>query len=589
MLVNFRYYMGRMLSNLLYCTGRLLHNIRNFIVWLVGATFNLAIDIGYWIADLSVGLWAIAFDLTSAGMNRLDKWIRPPTISIVFEDRWMRVLVVHRRRVVAWDTFSRPTPFSAPAANAESQNNWLAHRLKAFLKSHRIRKINAVTSVPLRSSLLREVQLPSIDKEYVEGIIASELEETIPFAKEEVDIAWRVGDLNELNVANAVIVPKSITDESVAKVKETNIELSAIFSEAEAMAHAAGDLDALVVRLADRHASMALVMDGSPQMLHRVQYDPASLDHPEQLDSVITSLEQLASNSGRPRNGVRRMKSLSVVLMGAEEDVASLRRSLASHFPADALPNSPHVELPKEFPQAEYGINLGLAVALDSKIKTGMFSRVELGLNLLQERHIPKRMPIRSGAAVAALFVLIGLAITATFEVQDIEAAESALSTRVTAMERQFQLRSGRADKIYADAESARGFNQQLSGALAQLRTETELLLDRILAVTNTARARGMNVPKLSPEGREYVVAGSGMSFDDVFDYAADLRKTGLFDDVLVLRLDSVEAVGFTTPTGIGSVLFQVKVLVSIEGSILQDSESDSALNIVDLAKSIAE
>jgi hypothetical protein len=128
-----------------------------------------------------------------------------------------------------------------------------------------------------------------------------------------------------------------------------------------------------------------------------------------------------------------------------------------------------------------------------------------------------------------------------------------------------------------------------LSGALAQLRTETELLLDRILAVTNTARARGMNVPKLSPEGREYVVAGSGMSFDDVFDYAADLRKTGLFDDVLVLRLDSVEAVGFTTPTGIGSVLFQVKVLVSIEGSILQDSESDSALNIVDLAKSIAE
>lgn len=557
----------------------MLTNTRYFIIRIFTLALDFILDVGYWIADMAVGLLTTAFDLASAGLSRADKWIRPPTLSIVFEDRRMRVLVVHRKRVIAWDTFSRPTPFSAPAANFESQNNWLAHRLKAFLKSNHVRKVTAVTSVPLRTSLLREVRLPSVDQQYLEGVIASELEETIPFAKEDVDIAWRFRDPNELSTVSAVVVPKTVTDKSVKAVVEANVELSAVFSEAEAMAYAAGLDDALVVRLADRHASMALVMDGVPLMVHRVQYDPASLDQTEQLETLLASLEQLASNSGRSKRGTRRIKSLNVVLMGAEADLAPLRRSLAPHFSVEDKPNSSLVELPEAFPQAEYAVNLGLTVAWDAKVKQGRFNRIELGLNLLQQRHIPQRMPIGSGAAVAMLFLLIGLAFTATFEVKEVEANETALSSRVASMERQFRLRSGRANKIHEDAESVRGVNQQMDGVLAQLRTETEALLDRISAITNTASARGMSVPKLSPEGRQFVVAGIASSFDDVFDYAADLRKTGLFDDVLVLRLDTTNADGSMVPGGIVPILFQVKVLVSTEGSILQDDEPVTGLN----------
>ena len=551
----------------------MLTNIRLFIIRIYTLTPGILLDVRNWTAGVVLELWTKALDLTSAGLDHADKWIRPPTLSIVFEDRWMRVLVVHRKRVIAWDTFSRPTAFSASAANPESQNHWLANRLKGFLRSNRIRRTNVVTSVPLRSSLLRQVQLPSIEEEYLGAVIASELEETIPFAKEDVDIAWRFSDHSASNTVSAVVVAKTVTDESVEAVRELNVELSAVFSEAEAMAYAAGDGDALVVRLADRHASMALVMDGTPQMVHRVQYDPASLDHPEQLDSLMTSMEQLASNSGIPGRGARPITSLKVILMGADADITPLRRSLALHFPAEPQPNSPLIELPEAFPQSEYAVNLGLTVAWDSKIKQGMFSRVEIGLNLLQERHIPSRMPIKSGAAVALLFVLIGLAFTATFEVKDIEADASAMSNRVSGMERQFRLRWGEANKIHQDAQSVRGMTQQLDGVLAQLRTETETLLNRVLAITNSADDWGMSVPKLSPEGREFVVAGTAFSFNDVFDYAADLRKTGLFDDVLVLRLDIVDSVGSTAPGGIVPVLFQVKVLVSTEGSILQDDE----------------
>ena len=195
-----------MLTNTRYFINRMLTNTRYIIVRMFTFTLDFILDAGYWIVDMAVGLWTTAFDLTSAGLSRVDKWIRPPTLSIVFEDRWMRVLVIHRKRVIAWDTFSRPTPFSAPAANLESQNNWLAHRLKAFLKSNRIRRMHAVTSVPLRNSLLREVKLPSIEKEYLEGVIASELEETIPFATEDVDIAWRFRDPNDLSAVSAVVV-----------------------------------------------------------------------------------------------------------------------------------------------------------------------------------------------------------------------------------------------------------------------------------------------------------------------------------------------------------------------------------------------
>ncbi|MCH7800170.1 MAG: hypothetical protein IIC24_01370 [Chloroflexi bacterium] len=547
-----------MLTNTRYFINSMLTNTRYIIVRMFTFTLDFILDAGYWIVDMAVGLWTTAFDLTSAGLSRVDKWIRPPTLSIVFEDRWMRVLVIHRKRVIAWDTFSRPTPFSAPAANLESQNNWLAHRLKAFLKSNRIRRMHAVTSVPLRNSLLREVKLPSIEKEYLEGVIASELEETIPFATEDVDIAWRFRDPNDLSAVSAVVVPKTVTDESVEAARKANVELTAIFSEAEAMAYAAGDDDALVVRLADRHASMALVMDGAPVMVHRIQYDPASLDHPEQLSALVVSLEQLASNSGRSiRGGARRIKSLNVILMGAEADVIPLRRSLASHFPSDAQANSPLIELPEALPLSEYALNLGLAVAWESKMKQGVFKRIEVGLNLLQERHIPKHMPIKSAAAVALLFVLLGLAFTATFEVRDVEAAETTLSTRVSSMERQFNLRWGQANKIQQDAESVRGVNEQLDGVLAQLRSETEALLDRVSAIINTADARGMSVPKLTPEGREFVVAGTAFSFDDVFDYAADLRKTGLFEDVLVLRLDAIDSTGSVVPGMIVQVLFQ--------------------------------
>jgi hypothetical protein len=140
-------------------------------------------------------------------------------------------------------------------------------------------------------------------------------------------------------------------------------------------------------------------------------------------------------------------------------------------------------------------------------------------------------------------------------------------------MERQFRLRTGRASKIHKDAESVRGVNQQLNGVLTQLRQETFSLLDRISAITNIAKSRGMSVPKLSPEGRKFVIAGTASSFDVVFDYSAELRKTGLFHDVLVLRLDAVDNVGLDLPGGFPAVLFQVQVLIDIKGSLLQEEE----------------
>ncbi|MCI0439660.1 MAG: hypothetical protein L0177_11090, partial [Chloroflexi bacterium] len=64
-------------------------------------------------------------------------------------------------------------------------------RLRALLKDLPFRRTRFVTELPLYAPLLRFMQIPKIRRRFLQDVIVSELEDTLPFTKGEVDIKWQ--------------------------------------------------------------------------------------------------------------------------------------------------------------------------------------------------------------------------------------------------------------------------------------------------------------------------------------------------------------------------------------------------------------
>ena len=103
-------------------------------------------------------------------------------------------------------------------------------------------------------------------------MIVSEVLETIPFEREEVDISWQLRQDSEGQEVFAIAVPKGHLDSHVQLVREADLSPSAAYVKGAALTFAVGIQDVIVVHIEQERVATVLVRQCTPRVVHQQEF-----------------------------------------------------------------------------------------------------------------------------------------------------------------------------------------------------------------------------------------------------------------------------------------------------------------------------
>ena len=494
--------------------------------------------------------------------------ILTPTVVLSFEEGAIRIVVIRGGRVVAWGTGKLPDESIEPILEDQdseeqdsgSQDAAYVETLRSLLDEHGIRRCRVVSEVPLYASLLRHLKLPNIPRRYLDEVIRSEVVETIPFSKEEVDVTWQIqGDGDDQKVFATALRIEAI-DSHVRLLEQAGIHPSATYPKAVALAFAAGKPDAIVVHITSSQADIVLIRERIPQVVNQLALPEEGEDSQKQAEAVVSAVEQMAGyyQDYQAFAATDTGESLPVVLAGEISEEGPLVEGIRQALQREVHHCAPPIQLPEHFPTSEYAVNLGLALASRVSSKRRISGDKAASTNLLPERYLPRPLPVVPVAIFAVLLVVGATAFSATDRVTDKESEADRLSTRVERMERLYRASRARAVASYKEAEGFRDLVARVDSRLGDFQHQLQSLVSLTETIVDTALPPNVNIPGLTPLGDDITVSGSALTYDDVLLYVENLRASGLFSRVLV---QGVRGTGISgQESGEESVSFQLKL-----------------------------
>ena len=494
----------------------------------------------------------------------LKEAIRPPTVVLSFDEDAVRMVVLRGGRVVDWGMGKLPDESISEEQEAGSRDAAFATSLRSLLEEHSIRRCRVVTELPLYASLLRHLTMPNIPRRFLGEVIISEVVETIPFSKEEVEITWQVHGGDADQKVFAVALRKEAIDNHVRLLEQADVRPSQTYPKAVALALAAGKPDAIVAHITSSQADIVLVRERMPQVVNQLVFPEGGEDSEKQAEAVVSAVEQMAGyyQDYQAFAAVDRSASLPVILAGEvlkEDPLADgIRKALKQR---EVLHCAPPIEYPEHFPASEYAVNLGLALASQATAKREIFGVKAVHTNLLPERYLPRPLPVIPVVIFTVLLVLGAVAFTVAGRVEAKESEAERLTTGVERVERLYRLSRARAVKSYQDAEGLRNLVETVDSRLVGIQLQLQSLVTLAETVIDTALPPSVSIPGLAPLGDEISISGSAATYGDVLLYVENLRASGLFSSVLV---QEVRGPGITgQQDGEESISFQLKLVVA--------------------------
>ena len=178
-------------------------------------------------------------------------------------------MVLNGQKVVAWGVKSIEKHLPSESAEAGSQGDARAAALNDLLSEVGVRRARVVTDLPLFDSLMRQLEVPEMNRRYLASMVTSEVLETIPLFEAEADFSWRIHPNGGNQEVFAAAVPRGAMDNHVQLLRAAGIRPAVAYSRAVALACAANVPDAIMIHLEGTHVSIVVVHDGVPQSLIR--------------------------------------------------------------------------------------------------------------------------------------------------------------------------------------------------------------------------------------------------------------------------------------------------------------------------------
>jgi len=285
--------------------------------------------------------------------------------------------------------------------------------------------------------------------------------------------------------------------------------------------------------------------------LHQLETTDGAVGPQQQADALAMAVQRVVGYY-QPIDSETDSTALPVVMTGQAAADNSLAEILSQSLGRAVLPFAPALDCPEDFPQSEYAANLGLFLADQTKgnPRAQDSARMTPALNLLPERHLPQGLPVQAFLSFT-IIVLLGAAVfPATSQIDAMAREADQLSIeidRIQSEERKqriaFVRERTRQTLLKEDQEQALG----MEARIAELRLEMNTLVDQLRSITEVTLPFSVELASVAPKEEGISLAGVADSYEDVFQYAENLRASPQFEDARVLQV---------TRSGTGDVSF---------------------------------
>ena len=481
--------------------------------------------------------------------------LRPRTLTLSIERGVIRAVILQGQEVLAWGIAdpedAAASADGAPAEKAGNLEEGEVARTRSLLSGLRGERARVISGLPLYTPLIRHIRLPEIRRRYLNDVVASEVVGSIPFGRDEVDVKWQLVASEDPNSVMAIAVQRRVIDDHVQQLKDSNGAPGATYSQAAALAIAAGVRDAVIVHVGPATAAIVLVRDNTPRAEHQIMISGEDQSVQAQADAIAKAAEQM-DGLDQSLGGREEGEPLPIILTGRTPQDGELRKELQTALQRDLLPVSPPLTWPEEFPVDEYAANLGLAILDRGRPKwwRQVPQKGSSGLSLLSERHLPTPIPFIPVAAFLAIALLGVTAFNLTPSVEErvLEASDSA--ARLDEREGQarvYKLESSVATRLQNQARDVRQLTLEIKSRLSELQEEMDALaewfhrIETISAITAACNVTKVSLPGLAPKSQDLQLSGSAETLADAIRYANSIRDSGLFTGVVLRQVGSKE------------------------------------------------
>lgn len=476
------------------------------------------------------------------------------TVAVSVDDDLIRVVVLKGELVTSWGSIgARPIEGMEDWSGADphmDEASWSASQLTGLLSDLPQGTGRVVVALPHRSSMSRRLRIPGVKRKYREGLIASEIAETVPFHVEDIDISWadrrppapdgaQAGEAPETSGRRDVFAEASVkatVDEEIARLRSAGLRPRAGYSRATALASAVGLDGCLIVDMGERSASVVLVEDGAAVVVHQIEFGNGSGNHsPERV--VATAVERVAAYHGPEADGDTLPP---IVLTGMVDDDPELLLRVEASAGRRVIAFDPKLRYPGHFPASEYAVNLGLVLA-DRAREKGKKAGGAPRLSLLSERHLPPAFPVVKAVAVVALLALAYGAYAFADMTDDLAASVATLRAEEADLSRDARLHRlelAGVDTARRRAQEAAALAAAVDLAITDFDRHAEYLVDRALGAAVAAQDSGVRISTLLKEGESFKVSGSAPTFDSTSIFADRLIETGLYSSADLLSVE---------------------------------------------------
>ena len=151
---------------------------------------------------------------------RVKQFFKGRRVTISLEPDAMRVVVSKGREIIAWGSVQ----VENPALVGDEPGEKPAERLKALLADLGAGRSRVITDLPLNAALTRHMQLPKMRGRYIEQVVLSELQDTTPFALDEMDLTWQARNNGTDHDILAVATSRETIDNHVRAMAEAGVQ-----------------------------------------------------------------------------------------------------------------------------------------------------------------------------------------------------------------------------------------------------------------------------------------------------------------------------------------------------------------------------
>ena len=322
----------------------------------------------------------------------------------------VRALVIEGNEIVAWGKSDPREGQNFDEGEVRPGEGPEEFGTRLLLEDLRATRARLITELPLYTPLVRHLRLPELGRRYVDDVVSNEVSETIPFTQDEVDVKWRMVEAGEDRRAIAIAVQKQAVDAHVDRIRTAGARPTATYSEAAALAVAAGVPNAMVVHLTPEQEAVVLVRDAAPQVIHQVPAADEAQGLEGRVEAIARSVEQIEGFDQAAAEGEEGL-DLPLVLTGEIPGDGRLEELLREAMRREVLVAAPPLEYPDGFPIAEYATNAGLGLLYQARSGGAPTGDRPSGasISLLSERHVQAPFPF---VPIAAFVVLVLFAVT---------------------------------------------------------------------------------------------------------------------------------------------------------------------------------